>query len=423
MAVSTCLAARCLIASFRNLSDTLGQFGVVPYACDGWGTGRGKRWQAPEFASTALIITLVSAPELIDGIILQHGALQYHQSGELSLDPNITVIIVYWKSAEYLSRCLSALSKQTYRDFEVILIDNAADRDLSPSLLGGYADIDVHLKRLEVNRGFAAANNIGSRLARGHWLALLNSDAFPRPDWLERLVAGAEENPSFCSFASRQLRADKPHLLDGAGDVYHVGGLAWRRYREYPAASYGLESEEVFSACAAAAMYRRDAFLQAGGFDEDFFNYYEDVDLGFRLRLRGYTCLYVPDAVVEHIGWMGTDSSLAYSLYYWHRNLIWAFLQNMPSEVLWRALPLHLMTHAIYQAYHLFQGYGRVVAKAQVDALRGLPRAWHKRKRIQKERHISTADLLGSMERGVLDPFLKDWEINRFLRPNKPLPL
>ena len=140
----------------------------------------------------------------------------------------------------------------------------------------------------------------GARLARGQWLALLNADAFPEPDWLERLLEAAETIPN-AFFASRQIQANSTELLDGEGDVYHISGLAWRR-------NYGLpvlekfDTEEIFSSCAAAALYPRQAFLDAGGFDEDYFSYHEDVDLGFRLRLKGLRCFYVPKAVVYHVG-------------------------------------------------------------------------------------------------------------------------
>ena len=108
-------------------------------------------------------------------------------------------------------------------------------------------------------------------------MALLNSDAFPEPNWLEQLLQAAENNLEFTFFASRQIQANANSLLDGAGDAFHVSGLAWRRYAGFPADQFGLEPEEGFSPCAAAGLYSRQAFLQVGGFDEDFFSYFEDV--------------------------------------------------------------------------------------------------------------------------------------------------
>src|SRR4030095_782371 len=115
------------------------------------------------------------------------------------------------------------------------------------------------VERVKCNIGFAAANNVGARLARGKWLALLNVDAFPEPNWLEKLLEATKNYPEYSCFSSRQIQANDPNFLDGAGDVYHVSGLAWRRYFGYPAENYGLEAVEIFSPCAAAAMYLRSA--------------------------------------------------------------------------------------------------------------------------------------------------------------------
>lgn len=305
---------------------------------------------------------------------------------------------------------------QTYRDFEVILIDNGSTDESTEGLLENYPNIDLRLERLETNQGFAVANNFGARLARGHWLALLNSDAFPEPDWLAQLIKAAESDPEFSFFASRQLQAKNPELLDGAGDVYHLSGFAWRQYFGYPADQYGLSSKEVFGACAAAALYSREAFLQVGGFDEDFFSYYEDVDLSFRLRLRGFRCLYVPDAVVQHVGSASVGARSDFSLYHWQRNLIWSFVQNMPSALLWKALPSHILANMIFQILFTLRGHGVVLWKAKVDALRGLSSALRKRRKIQNESSIDAATLLSAMECGFLQPYLQNYNIRKFLR-------
>jgi GT2 family glycosyltransferase len=327
--------------------------------------------------------------------------------------PLVSIIIVCWNSVEYLPRCLSCLSTQTYRDFEVILIDNGSTDGSTVGLLENYSNINLHVERLEANQGFAVANNIGARLAHGKWLALLNSDAFPDPDWLEKLLKAAEKNPEFSFFASRQLQANAPHLLDGAGDALHLSGLAWHRYASWPAVQFGLEPEEVFSVCAAAALYSRRAFLQVGGFDEDLFSYHEDVDLGFRLRLQGFRCLYVPDAVVYHVGsaTFGTHSDFA--LYYWQRNYIWSFVQNMPTALFWRALPAHLMANIIHIVGFSLRGRGKVVLTAKKDALRAFSRSLRKRREIQKSRQASSMQLLNTMEHGLLQPYLLRYNINK----------
>ena len=327
--------------------------------------------------------------------------------------PYVSIIIAVWNSAEYLSRCLECLLAQTFKDFEVLLVDNGSTDDSLVGVENHWKSLRLRVERLGENKGFAAANNLGARLARGHWLALLNSDAFPEPDWLDQLLMAAENNPEFSFFASRQLQANAPHLLDGAGDAFHISGLAWRRYSCFPAAQFGLETVEVFSPCAAAALYSRRAFLQVDGFDEDFFSYHEDVDLGFRLRLQGFRCLYVPGAVVQYIGSATYGAQSDFALYHWQRNFIWSFVQNMPSALLWQALPAHLISNLIYQLNYTIRGRGSVLWKAKMDALRGLSRALRKRREIQNTRQASRADLLRTMERGPLQPYLLGYHMRK----------
>jgi GT2 family glycosyltransferase len=331
----------------------------------------------------------------------------------------VSVIIPTWNSGKVLAQCLGSLSLQTMQDFEVIIVDNGSSDDGVTDLSTEWPSIAFHIKKLEKNIGFASACNLGAKLASGDWLALLNSDAFPDPDWLEKLLLAAKRNPEFSFFASRQLQAKAPHLLDGAGDALHISGLAWRRYASLPTAQFGLETEEVFSPCAAAALYSRQAFLQVGGFDEDFFSYHEDVDLGFRLRIQGFRCLYVPDAVVQHVGSATLGALSDFALYHWQRNFIWSFIKNMPSALLWEALPAHLMANFIYHLNFTLRGRGSVLLKAKIDALRGFSRALQKRREIQKNRKISRAELLRTMERGWLQPYLIGYHIRK-IRHNMP---
>jgi GT2 family glycosyltransferase len=174
-----------------------------------------------------------------------------------------------------------------------------------------------------------------------------------------------------------------------------------------------LKTDEVFSPCAAAALYSLQAFLLVGGFDEDFFSYHEDVDLGFRLRLRGFRCLYVPEAVVQHIGSAALGPQSDFALYHWQRNFIWSFVQNMPPVLFWIALPAHLMANLIFILKYTLQGRGKIIWKAKMDAVNGLRRAFHKRRDIQKYRKVSRGDLLQKMERGFFQPYVLGYQLRR----------
>jgi GT2 family glycosyltransferase len=337
------------------------------------------------------------------------------QTDKKDITPYVSLIIVTWNSSAHLDRCLTCLVAQTYKYFEAIIIDNGSTDNCTSKVKDRWPELVLHVKHLNENQGFASANNIGARLARGHWLVLLNADAFPEPEWLESLIATSELHPQFASFSSRQLQTNHPKFLDGAGDAYHVSGFAWRRYIGYPAIGYGEKMTELFSPCAAAAMYLREAFLEVGGFDEDFFSYFEDVDLGFRLQLRGYRCLYAPDAVVHHVGSATFGKRSDFAFYHSHRNLIWTFVKNMPSLMFWRYLPAHIMANLIYICYYILRGRGKILWKAKLDALRGLPEVLRKRRDIQLKRKITNRELLKVMEHGWLQPYLLEYHLRRVL--------
>lgn len=319
----------------------------------------------------------------------------------------VTIIIANWNGADMLMRCLVSLAAQTFHDFEVIVVDNGSTDDSLSNLSASFSTSNLRVERLATNRGFAAANNIGARLARGEWLAMLNQDAFPAPDWLEHLVGAATHHPEFAFFASRLIQADDHTRLDGAGDVYHVSGLSCRRDHNRSAEQCGLSSGEVFSACGAAAMYSRESFLNVGGFDEDLFSYNEDVDLGFRLRLLGERCLYVADAVVHHIGSATLGKRSDFAIYHGHRNLVWVYWKNMPARLFWLYLPLHILMNILYVIYFSFSGHARAIWRAKIDAVRGLGVALNKRRAIQKTRSVTVSELARVMDRRWFSPLVR----------------
>lgn len=319
--------------------------------------------------------------------------------------PSISIILVTWNSGANLPECLSALAQQTLQDFEVLVVDNNSMEGALDEIKGYHSKFKLTMKCLDSNFGFAVANNIGVHLAQGKWIALLNTDAFPEPKWLENLILAAEQNQQFSQFSSKQIQYHCPEFLDGAGDCYHITGLAWRGYYNKSVYEYGGQTQEVFSACATAALYSRDEFLKVGGFDEDYFSYFEDVDLGFRLRLGGAKCLYVPGAVVRHVGSASTGKRSDFSVYYGYRNMIWTFVKDMPFPYFWIFLPLHVLTLLFFFIYLTARGQGDAILRAILDGLRGLPKTLTKRKLIQQNIKIKTRDLLKIMSIGLLEPY------------------
>jgi GT2 family glycosyltransferase len=318
---------------------------------------------------------------------------------------DVIVIIVNRNGGEWLAKCLTALCGQTIVPKKVVLVDN----DSTDSSL---VDLDTRFPRVQViklkeNIGFAAANNLAVKmLGKTDWVALLNPDAFPEPSWLQNLLLAAQANPEYAFFGSRMVKASSTAQLDGTGDVYHVSGLVWRRDHGRLSTKILDRAGEIFSPCAAAALYRRDAFLEIGGFDENYFCYLEDVDLGFRLRLLGYRCLYVPEAVVHHVGSAITGKHSEFSLYYGHRNLVWTYVKNMPWPLFWLYLPQHILLNIISVLWFTLRGQGRILCKAKWDALRDLLRVWRQRKVIQSRRKVTAWELRRLMSKGLLRPYL-----------------
>lgn len=313
--------------------------------------------------------------------------------------PAVLVVIVNYNSGHMLARAVKSVKRQTFTDYRLIVVDNASTDDSVALTSARYPEVEV--LAAGSNLGFAAANNLAvRRYAGSRWIALLNPDAFAEPDWLKVLMQQAQDRPDVGSFACRTLDASDNARLDGAGDACHLSGRYWRRGHGCPADRHYLQKQEIFSACAAAAMYSRAAWEQVGGLDEDFFCYGEDVDLGFRLQLTGYKCLYVADALAHHHGSAVTGDRSDFSTYHGQRNLMWVFVKNLPPLLFWPLLPYHLVLNLAAMIGCVLRGQGRVVFKAKVDALRGLPRAWKKRQAIQRMRKVSAARVWSLLEGG-----------------------
>jgi GT2 family glycosyltransferase len=334
------------------------------------------------------------------------------------MPPAVTVIIVNYNSGQRLQRAFSALAAQTFTDFDVIVVDNASN--------DGSADgIDKGALRLQIianseNLGFAAANNQAAKVASGEWLAFLNPDAYPEPDWLEQLMAAAARYPAADAFGSTQVNADDPERLDGAGDGYHVFGLPYRGHFGWPVSALPGEGE-CFAPCAAAALYRRATFEALGGFDESFFCYGEDVDLGFRLRLAGGRAVQASLARVLHEGSGITGRRSDFTLYHGHRNRVWTFVKNMPAALFWPALPFHLLLNFALLVRFIQLGAGGAYWRAMKDAACGLGPVLEKRRAVQRARRAPLSEIARALTWSPLRA-IRRGAVIRAYRPPKRAP-
>lgn len=308
------------------------------------------------------------------------------------------VVIVNYNAGGMLARCLEALGRQTFQGFRTIVVDNGSSDGSIEGIESRYPEV-TFIKAGE-NLGFAAGNNLGLRHAGSvKWIALLNPDAYAAPDWLERFVAAADE-AKFDFFGCRMRLADTPDYLDGTGDVYHVSGVAWRRDHGARVGREEAAGGEIFAPCAAAALYRREDLLAVGGFDENYFCYFEDVDLAFRLRLQGKRCAYVPEAVVDHVSSGVSGKRSDFSTYHGHRNMIWTYVKDMPPVLFWLYLPLHLFANLLGIGLCAFRGQLSIVLRAKWDALIGLPQIFRERRRVQSEVRVDWRAVRAVMARG-----------------------
>jgi GT2 family glycosyltransferase len=280
------------------------------------------------------------------------------------------------------------LRAQTFRDFETVVVDNGSS-DASTGLVARDFS-EVRVISLGENLGFSAAVNAGIRASEAELVALLNNDTEVDSGWLEALVRTADDHPEAGFFASKLVDYRDRRLLDGAGDAVRRSGLPYRLgHGEIDRGQFESEAF-VFSACAAAALYRREMLNDIGLFDEDFFSNCEDWDVGFRAQLAGYRCVYVPGSVVYHIGSATTGGQKsALNTRLGARNGINVLVKNLPATLIGKTLPFILAGQLSRLAITaLSPGLLRAHLSGLVGAGLLLPSMLKKRREIQKRRRV-----------------------------------
>ncbi|MCX7855332.1 MAG: glycosyltransferase family 2 protein [Anaerolineae bacterium] len=307
--------------------------------------------------------------------------------------PLVTVIIPNWNGAAHLPTCLDSLRRQTFRDFEVIVVDNGSTDGSLALLARDYPEVQV--LALGENRGFAGACNAGIRAARGEFIVLLNNDTEADPHWLEEVVAAFQRHPEAGLVASKMRLFDRRDVLHTAGDYYRVDGRPGNRgVWETDVGQYDRE-EYVFSACGGSAAYRRAMLEEVGLLDEDFFYSCEDVDLAWRAQLAGWRCVYAPRAVVYHK--LSATGGGVTASFYDGRNFIYLLVKDYPGD-LWRRYWWAILRAQIRLAWEALRAWRGAAARARLRGmlagLRGIPRMLRKRRTVQQTRRVDAAYLL-----------------------------
>lgn len=306
-------------------------------------------------------------------------------SPEDPAEPLLTVGIATYNGRELLELVLPSLREQTFRDFRVVVVDDASSDGTVAWLAEHWPEVEViaHPRNL----GVTAALNSCLRAGRSELVALLNNDVELRPDCLAELVDAMERHPRAGVACGKLLDYHRRELLDGAGDVYTWGGEANRRGQGQRDSGQYERPQEIFSACGAAAVYRRVALDAVGLFDERFFANYEDVDWCFRAQLAGWSCRYVPTAVAFHMGSATLGKGPTdFALYHNWRNAIWVIAKDYPASALLRHAPELLFVQVRNLALALRRGRLSLWLRVWRDALAGLPAVLGDRRSVQGSR-------------------------------------
>lgn len=324
------------------------------------------------------------------------------------------VIIANWNGKKYLKDCLDSLRAQSYKDFRVILIDNGSEDGSVDFLKKNYPE--VILKEINRNIGFAAGYNLGFRLALKDenikWVIALNNDTKLDEYYLEEMVNCAKRHPDAGSIQPRMLNFFEPDRIDCAGITIAKDGTAHNRGFGEKDGGQFEEVKEIFGANAAAALFDRGALEKIkqpieNFFDRDFFAFYEDVDLAWRMRLLGYKSYFCPSAKVFHIHSATAGKASSFKAYHLHRNYFFAVIKNYPLCLLLKTFFFRFFEYMrlVYNAVsgkkrerEYMEGAGKnkvakIILRAWLDVVKNFPKLMKKRRVIHKSRKASNSEV------------------------------
>jgi GT2 family glycosyltransferase len=317
----------------------------------------------------------------------------------------VSIIVVNWNGREHLPDCLGSLEQQTYTDFEIIVVDNGSADGSVEFIQKNYPT--VHIVRLPENRGFAAGNNAGLTHATGEFIITLNNDTCADTGWLAELVSVADSCPEAGMVASRICNFYNRDTIDSLGMKICRDGMSRGAHRLQSFSALSLERiSAILFPSACVALYRRAMIDQIGFFDEDFFAYCEDTDLGLRGRLAGWGAVLARDAIVWHKYSQTAGTFSPFKLYLVERNHYWMAFKTFP--LLWLLLlPFFTAVRFAVQAVAVFSGRGaggefldsgsrkeclHAVFKGIRDAIAAVPTLLHKRSAVMRMRTLTDGE-------------------------------
>jgi GT2 family glycosyltransferase len=330
------------------------------------------------------------------------------EAGEKGL---ISVIVLNWNGMTYLEECLTSIEGQTYPRVERLVVDNGST-DGSRPWLREWRGEKWRLIELPANRGFAGGVNAGIRASRGEFIALLNNDAVADRDWLS-LLSDCMTDPAIGMAASKILFYERRQVIDKAGHLLYPDGLNRGRGAGDTDCGQFEQSDEIFFPDGCAALYRRGMVEDIGLFDEQFFAYGDDADLGLRARWRGWNCRYAPAARVYHRHSRSLGKYSPQKAFLVERNRFWVAVKLLPMPLL-LVSPLFTLWRFCWHVFSILRRRGLsagvtrehgaasllwALVRAYFSGLRGLGEILKKRREIFRSRRISNAQFYALLRR------------------------
>ncbi len=318
----------------------------------------------------------------------------------------VSILIINWNGLEHLETCLESLKAQSFQDFEVVMVDNGSIDGSMEFIRDRYPW--VKLVPLSRNTGFATGNNVGLAHASGEYIVTLNNDTRADPKWLAALVKVADANPRAGMIGSRICSFEDPDVIDSLGHGVCRDGMSRGRFRLRRYSTMTMEEvEEIIFPSACVCLYRRAMLDEVGFFDDDYFAYAEDTDLGLRGRLAGWGALLATQAIVYHKYSRTGGVFSPFKLYLVERNHYWVALKTFPLRMM-VLVPLFTMVRYAEQVAAVVSGSGsggeflasgsrwacvKAIMKGTWDAFTGIPRMLKKRGQVMRTRKITAGEM------------------------------
>lgn len=305
------------------------------------------------------------------------------------METKVVVVIPNWNGADMIVDSVKSLQAQTYKH-TIIIVENGSVDDSIAVIESNFPD--VILLKNPVNLGFAGGVNTGIRYALEHdfdAIALFNNDAIADKSWLAGLVENLELYPNVGMVTCKLMSIDKSHI-DSTGDIYTTWGIPYPRGRDESVTDKYDGSPWIFGASGGASLYRSDMLRQIGLFDEDFFAYYEDVDISFRAQLAGWKARYEPTAHVFHATSSTGSKIPGFFTYQTIKNYPFVFWKNVPLGLMPTMLPRFVLAYSIFTVKGLFTPYRTwPTLKGLFVTTVLLPKKLYQRRGIMKSRTVS----------------------------------